>query len=97
MLKEGIFLNFEEFEDDVLEERKKIYSIVPKTSKIVYCDTSKGYEDIEVVIKRNSDSKYFKITYSQAESLSINSDGLCNFPMDGIEVFPKEKTVTIYE
>lgn len=97
MLKEGVILEFKDFIDDIFEEESIIYDVVPKTRKIVYCDTSKGYEDIEIIIKRKSDNKYFKCVYSESEGLEIDADGLCNFPMQCTQVFPKQKTITVYE
>lgn len=58
----------------------------------VYFDSEKGYVDMEIVIKRLSDNKFFKGKYYNW--------GLSNIAWESSifkEVFPKEKTITIYE
>ena len=55
-------------------------------------DSEKGYTDYEVVIRRLSDNKFFKFTYTQ---FGHNGDNIRE--QIATEVFPKEKTITVYE
>ena len=63
------------------------------TSDLDYYDLEDGYEVIINIIQRISDGKYFsfKHTWSPYNSYNIR------FNSKVIEVFPKEKIITVYE
>lgn len=55
-------------------------------------DAEKGFIDYEVVVKRNSDGKFFKFTYTQ---FGHNGDDARE--QTAVEVEEKTKMVTYYE
>lgn len=55
-------------------------------------DADKGFIDYECVVQRRSDEKFFKFTYTQ---FGYNGDDARDQTAE--EVFPKEKTITVYE
>lgn len=57
-----------------------------------YFDTEKGSADFEVILQRVEDKKYFKLKLTKWPSVSIQS---YNYTLT--EVFPIEKTITIYK
>jgi len=57
-----------------------------------YYDSEKGFIDYEIVVKRNSDGKFFKFTYTQ---FGHNGDDILE--QTAHEVEEKEKTVKYYE
>lgn len=59
--------------------------------EITEYDLEKSYEVIETVVKRISDGKYFKGIWIRSY---YRND---SYPTELEEVFPKEKTITIYE
>lgn len=61
------------------------------SEEVTYYDLEKGYEDTDTVIKRISDGKYFKGSWMHSYYLDDE------YPDEFEEVFPKEKTITIYE
>lgn len=66
--------------------------------EVPYIDLSKGIKDYETVLKRRVDGKFFMFKWGYSNYVAINDDGLCNkWPLEGEEVFPVEKTITIYK
>lgn len=63
----------------------------PIESKSIYHDLEKGYEDIEVIVQRKSDKKFFKGYYSDSPYIGIH-----NFSEELKQVFPTEMTITVY-
>ena len=63
------------------------------TSDLNYYDLEDGYEVITNIIQRISDDKYFKFEniWSPYNGYSIR------FGTKQVEVFPKEKTIIVYE
>jgi hypothetical protein len=61
------------------------------TDELIYYDLEKGYEEIETIVKRLSDDKYFKINWFKSYYNENKYDN------ELIEVFPEEKTITIYK
>lgn len=95
-MREKVKIEVEEFEEAVREYDSEIWEHIEED--IVYTDLSKGYEDIELVIKRKSDGKFFKFTYSTNNELELDAPGLANdFPIEGEEVFPEQQTITVYK
>ena len=62
--------------------------------KVSYTDIPKGYQDIDVIVKRVSDDKYFKFTYCNSDYVSFDET---NNDIFAEEVFPKKVTKTIYK
>jgi hypothetical protein len=50
----------------------------------------------EAIIQRNSDNKFFKISWKDSSN-DMNSFDDMNYGGEYNEVFPKEKIITIYE
>lgn len=66
--------------------------------RTIYSDLEKGYEEKEVVLQRKSDSNFFKFKYADAPQCDLDAPGLSNsWPLVGEQVFPKTKTITVYE
>lgn len=59
--------------------------------EIVDFDLEKGYKDIEVIVRRKSDNKYFKGSYTSSPYIGRDYDP------DLFEVFPEAKTITVYK
>ena len=55
-------------------------------------DGEKGFVDYECVIQRLSDDKFFGFTYTQ-----FGHNGSDLLEQTAKEVFPKQKTITVYE
>lgn len=55
-------------------------------------DTEKGYINLELIFKRKSDDKYFKVKYSNWGQGETDM-----FEKIAKEIFPKQITTTIYE
>jgi hypothetical protein len=64
------------------------FEVVDKN--VIYYDLEKSYEDIDIIIKRKSDGKYFKANWLK----SFNYD---DYPTQIEEVFPIEVTTTVYK
>lgn len=62
-----------------------------ESEEVFYRDFSKAYEEVDTVVQRLSDKKYFKGRWSRCEYRSNE------YPAELIEVFPKDITITIYE
>lgn len=63
--------------------------------KQVYFDTEKGFVDIEMVVQRKSDGKFFIFgftDYGQGDS-SLKEEPIVELE----EVFPKKVEITVYE
>ncbi len=60
----------------------------------VYTDLGKAYEEIEMVVQKKSDEKFFKFEFKESEHHGLSDN---NFPLEGKEVFPKTITKIIYE
>lgn len=58
----------------------------------IHYDAEKNMIDIEVIFQRESDGKYFKVEYTQ-----YNYDGDNLEEQTAEEVFPKSKSITVYE
>lgn len=66
--------------------------------EIMNTDLEKGIEDINVILQRKSDNKYFEFEYAHNYQLSLDAPGMANdWPLEGNEVFPKQKIITTYE
>lgn len=65
------------------------FKTIEETTSIVSLED--GYVDMVVIVQRINDGKYFKGCYTVFDSDITEYDDLL------IEVFPKEKTITIYE
>ena len=64
--------------------------------KIVrYTDIEKSYSNVDIILKRNSDSKLFKFDHNDSLYLPIFEDH--SFPLKAVETFPRTKEITIYE
>jgi len=61
------------------------------TEIVTYYDLDKSYEELETIVKRLSDGKYFKISWFKSNYVNNNYDDKL------IEVIPREITKTIYE
>lgn len=59
--------------------------------EITEYDLEKSYEVIETVVKRISDGRYFKGIWTRSYY------GNDSYPAELMQVFPKEKTITVYE
>lgn len=59
--------------------------------KVIYCDLEKGYKQKSTIVRRKSDSKYFKGIWKYSAYVKNTYDTTL------IEVFPKQKTKTVYE
>lgn len=77
---------------DIWFSKKADYKIIE--NKIVSSDLEDGGADHEVVIERIVDNKFFYFEYSDWD-MDYNFER--DFPENLKEVFPKEKTVIIYE
>ena len=55
-------------------------------------DSEKGFVDYECVVKRLSDGKFFKFSYTQ---YGHNGSSLLEETM--VEAFPREKVITVYD
>lgn len=87
--REIIHLSKEQF-DEIIEGESKEYDEEERETE--FYDLNKGYEDIQLVVKRLQDDKYFLFEYSHSE------DGvLTEFPLTGKEVFKREIITEIYE
>lgn len=86
MKRDTIELNIEGYIEDNLPEEFEFIK-----SEEVDFDSEKGFCTYEVIIKRLSDNKYFKNTYTRYQSQN-NWD---SFTWE--EVFPKSITITMYE
>jgi hypothetical protein len=62
---------------------------------VEYTDLEKSYERKSVILKRESDNKYFKFNYIDSIYRYLFEDK--TFPLKLNEVFPKKITTTIYE
>ena len=71
--------------------REKIEGFDFVQEEKVYFDSEKGYVDIEIIIKRLHDNKFFKGTYSNWGHSNIEWESSI---FD--EVFPQQKTVITY-
>ena len=61
------------------------------SSEITYINLKKGYQEVKMVFKRNSDNTFFVINY-------VDSYDFTEFlESEATEVFPKQVTTTIYE
>lgn len=82
--------------DDILNDAGEIIGthsfqdFVIIQSETIYTDLEKGYEQLEVVVQRQSDLKYFKGNYDY----SYNGNYYNNLNL--IEVFPRQMTITIF-
>jgi hypothetical protein len=63
--------------------------------KKVDYDADKSIEYLETILQRRSDGKYFKVEWSENNYHRI--DNLNPWPLPATEVFPKQKTITVYE
>lgn len=82
--------------NEEIDEESGIWEEVNRET--VYADLEKGYEEIEIILKRLTDDKYFKFTYTDSPYHDVGSYRLgVNFPLDGKEVFPKTIETIIYE
>ncbi len=57
--------------------------------KKVYFDKEKSIEDLETILQRRSDGKYFKVEWAENNYHKINE--LNPWPLPATEVFPKQK------
>jgi len=62
---------------------------------IVYTDMGKAYNEVEVILKRKLDNKYFRFTYTDSEYCSL--DETLHFPVKCREVIPETITKIIYK
>lgn len=62
---------------------------------VVYTDMGKAYNTVEVILKRKSDDKYFRFTYTDSEYCTL--DETLHFPVKCKEVFPETITKVIYK
>lgn len=91
MIREKVKLEYENLENFLAYgERNPDYLWIDKI--LNYTNLSKGYQEFETIIQRKSDQKFFKIAY-----IDLGQHG-CEID-DNIaeEVFPEEKTITIYK
>lgn len=79
---------FNECEEPIKHHFSDDFEVVDK--KVVYHNLRRPYENIDTIIKRKSDGKYFKANWSK-------SDYYENYPTEIEEVFPVEKTITVYK
>ena len=61
------------------------------SSEITDTDLEKGYQEVKMVFKRNSDNTFFEINYLDSYDSSEFLES------EATEVFPKQVTTTIYE
>lgn len=60
-----------------------------------YVDMEKSYSDIDVIIRRNSDSKLFKFDYCESNYRSLFEDVI--FPIKARETFSRTVKTIVYE
>jgi hypothetical protein len=60
-------------------------------------DLEKGIQYKETILQRKVDNKYFKFEWAHTSQHSLDEAGLNRWPLEGEEVFPVEKTITIYK
>lgn len=91
-LSEEEFERFTYGEDLYDEDDLENPQIVLVEEQIIYYDYEKSYVDKEIIVRRVSDNKFFRGTYSKwgAGNTEIDSTTL-------EEVFPRKVTKTIYE
>lgn len=77
--------------DIIREDNEEEFTLVE--NKITSSDPEDGGADHNVVIKRLSDQKYFRVFYTDWDmDYNFNRD----FPEELTEVFPREVITTIY-
>lgn len=92
-------ISLEEFAEEEYEyggHKNSDYNWIEE--KVIYSDLEKGCEDKEIILQRKSDNKYFNFKVTTSPNFSLEEPGLCNSdPLIGYEVFPKTKSITVYE
>ena len=63
------------------------------SEKITYIDFEKAYSDKRTIVKRLSTNQYFECEWCDCPYCYSGRD----YPTELIEVFPKEKTIVVYE
>ena len=58
---------------------------------VIYSEPGSSYEIFDTIVKRLSDNTYFVGRWS------INTRSVTEFSSELMQVFPKEKTITVYE
>lgn len=87
-------IDSKEFEHIVGEGANDLWGTIEST--VEYTNLSKGYQDIVLILQRNSDNKFFKFSYCSTDWMVpfLKSNPAI---LKGEEVFPKQKTITYYE
>ena len=80
---------FDEFNTPIKHHFSDDFKFI--TEEVTYYDLEKRYEEIKTIIKRLSDDKYFRIDW--VKTYYRNNE----YPDTIEEVFPKQKTITVYE
>jgi hypothetical protein len=83
--------NYDE-DDGYIEEEDLGFKFIDES--VEYTDLEKSYETKSVILKRESDNKYFKFNYIDSIYRYLFEDEI--FPLKLKEVFPKQITTTIY-
>jgi len=100
MERETIKLNAQQHSDICNESFLEIdgNEIAIKEVKTNHLDTRRHTELYEMIFKRESDNKFFKVLYETSIKDSMGWDD-CNFgdSFEAVEVFPKVIETTIYE
>jgi hypothetical protein len=87
LIKSLIDEDYEEYDENEILDFEYI------KQKVSYTDIPKGYQNIDVIIKRTADNKYFKFTYCDSEYMCFDET---NENIFAEEVFPKIVTKTTY-
>ena len=92
MKREKITINKRLLRSILYEEHKENYVLM--YDKITGSDPEDGGADHEAVIKRKEDGKFFRVHYTDWD-MDYNFER--DFPETLTEVFPRQRTTTVYE
>lgn len=93
--REIVTMDGEEFYSIVVEGESEGDSWTEEDRTTTYSNIEKGYESIEVVLRRTIDDKCFRFEYIDSPYRNLIENN--NFPIKGKEVFPKTIRTVIYE
>lgn len=88
-LREKVIITDQKVLSQLACEGNKEWDYIEETQ--TYFDTEKGYAVFEVILKRVEDEKYFKLKLTKWPA------GEQEYNYTLTEVFPVEKTITIYK
>jgi hypothetical protein len=90
-------ISIRELIDCTYDDEKFVYPTDWQNCNIVYerqlyYDSNEGFLTTEVIVQRKSDNKFFKFSYTEYPGKGTNV-----IKQKAKEVFPKQKTITVYE